>query len=213
MDAAYSNATARRDTLAAQINKLQQELDEARSALARVDAFLRDWAEFAGEPAPTPPVKSGDTPTGKLRILPKPRPKNPSKEEVIESVLEILHERGRPMSRSDLFTALQERGVVLEGSDPQMVLSTMLWRMRGKVVRLPKNIGYWDAALSYEPADYIGRNEAKAKYLEYTAKLAPAREAYHNGHPYMSDETYDSLKRAVEAIEAAFPDITPTIFD
>ena len=46
--------------------------------------------------------------------------------------------------REELFPALIEKGFVIEGNDPHMVLSTMLWRMKdkAKIVRL-RGGGYW----------------------------------------------------------------------
>ncbi|WP_147283758.1 hypothetical protein [Bosea caraganae] len=151
-DTAYRNAAARRDAFAKEINKLQQRLEEVRREVARIDKFLHDWVEFAGGMPPGVAVDSVHVADSR-EDTPRPRPKNPSKEVVIESALEIIREYGKPMNRSDLFHSLAKQGVVLEGADPEMVLSTMLWRMRKKIARLP-NFGYWPANLPYEPASY-----------------------------------------------------------
>jgi hypothetical protein len=49
---------------------------------------------------------------------------------------------------------LTERGLIIEGADPEMVLSTMLWRSKDRIVRLPK-FGYWVAERPYVSAGYV----------------------------------------------------------
>lgn len=207
MDAAYRNAMAQRDQLAAEINEVQQRLEELRRKLAVVDNFLRQWVEFAGKAPSMPPVESGDRSLVGMHT-PKPRPKNPPKEVVIESVLSILRERGEPMSRAELFAALGERGIVLEGSDPQMVLSTMLWRMREKVTRLPKNMGYWPADVPYEPAGYVPIEQLRTEHTELVSAIAAADEAYFkDDSPIIDDARYDAMRRRLAEIEENFPDL------
>ncbi len=72
------------------------------------------------------------------------RPKNPKKEDVAAKARELILEHGEPMGRTELFEALSEAGVVIRGSNPEMVLSTMLWRMSSQIVRLQPH-GYWPA--------------------------------------------------------------------
>ena len=70
------------------------------------------------------------------------------KEEVAEAARSIIQERGEPVSRA-VFNALAERGVIISSeTDPEMVLSAMLWRMKDRVVRL-KGGGYWLADAGY----------------------------------------------------------------
>ena len=57
------------------------------------------------------------------------------------------------MSRSDLFKSLADRGIVLHGKNPEVVLSTMLWRMKSEIVRL-QPYGYWVADKPFEKAGY-----------------------------------------------------------
>jgi hypothetical protein len=89
---------------------------------------------------------------GDILSAKKPQ-RNSKKEEVADAAYEIIRERGEPVSRSDLYKELIARGLRIEGSDPEMVLSTMLWRMKDRVVRL-KSGGYWLADEKNEAAGY-----------------------------------------------------------
>jgi hypothetical protein len=147
-DRAYENAMARRDELARAINEAQQLIEGMRTELRGVDTFLGQWRKFAGvtEPAGVDPA---------LNDIAKPPPwipkrmRNSKKEDVAEAAYEIIKERGEPMTRSDLYDRLIARGMVLNGSDPQMVLSTMLWRMPSRIKRLKKG-GYWLADVPFK---------------------------------------------------------------
>ncbi|WP_333823625.1 hypothetical protein [Pinisolibacter sp.] len=166
-DAALQNAEARRDALAAQINAAQQQIDEWKRDLRDVEQFIATWHAYAGMPK-----KEGDASEGsllkdvileKLRTLP---PKtivqtassrrsqgNSKKEEVAEAARDIIRERGEPVGRSDLYKELVARGLRIEGTDPEMVLSTMLWRMKDRVARL-KSGGYWLADVKNDEVGY-----------------------------------------------------------
>jgi hypothetical protein len=153
-DAAYQNAVKRRDELAAKINQLNQELDTARKELQRVDGFIQAWREFAGMDEDTSDLltysaKQKNPAAGESVS----RPDNPPRELVGDKAEEIIVERNKPVSRSDLFNALKERGIEIKGKEPEMVLSTMLWRMPDRFVRL-RGYGYWLKGRPYPPAAY-----------------------------------------------------------
>lgn len=165
-DIALANANKRRDSLAAEINSLAERADELRRELAKIDAWIAQWHEFAtvGTIAAT---EAGDTAAfsatvsapkagavDKIETKRRRAAGNPKKEDVAEATRQIILERGEPISRADLFRTLGERGItILSETDPEMVLSTMLWRMRDKVVRL-KTGGYWLTERPYPKAGY-----------------------------------------------------------
>jgi hypothetical protein len=140
MDAAFTNAKARRSELEGEIATFTDQLKEATAELARVNNFLRDYAAFAGiEPPP------GVPPAPVAAVADKPkreRPVNLPKEKVGDFVEGWLTEFNRPISRDRIFSLLEENGVHLQGTDPKMVLSTMLWRMKDRFQRVPGR-GYW----------------------------------------------------------------------
>jgi hypothetical protein len=78
---------------------------------------------------------------------------NPKKELVVRVARTIIKKKGRPLQRGPLFEALREHGLIINGADPEMVLSTMLWRKRDEIIRLPDH-GYWLAEEPYPPAAY-----------------------------------------------------------
>lgn len=156
-DKALENALAARDALAVKINNAQAEIDDWRRELSKIEEFVALWHGFAGMEAPLgrrdqpQPALGGASP---LTDTQEPRPKNPRKEDVAEAALKIIAERGRPILRDELFELLAAQGVNIHGKDPHMVLSTMLWRMRGKVARI-EGCGYWPADRDYRPAGYL----------------------------------------------------------
>lgn len=150
-DKAIENAMSRREELAAKINEAQQRLEEWRRELARADAFIRDWHVFAGEPIPSEEAADRFVATGTVGGRNR---RNSKKEEVARQARELILDRNEPIGRTELYELLtKERGLTIEGTDPEMVLSTMLWRMKDRIVRL-KSGGYWLPEKPYEPANY-----------------------------------------------------------
>jgi hypothetical protein len=156
-DHALQNARDRHNSIALEIAELGRRMAELRTEQNRIGEFIELWHEFAGvssdalapmrkkeEIAPQGELPQPETAAGTER---KPKRRrvtgNPRKEEVAAAAREIIADRGSPVSRSDLFKALFDRRLEIRSeSDPEMVLSTMLWRMRNQVVRLPGG-GYW----------------------------------------------------------------------
>jgi hypothetical protein len=149
-DVAYKNAMIRRDSVAAEINSLQQRLDELRREATRIDAWIHGWVEFAGGSAPVDAAQR-NTPVDK----PVKRQPNPPKEEIAEFTRQLIMKHNAPVNRGAIMVALEDFGVRLEGNKPEMVLSTMLWRMQDRVVRL-RGHGYWLTEKDYDPAGYKG---------------------------------------------------------
>jgi len=162
-DRALDNAIARRDGLAALINSAQQQIDEWRRELRRAESFIAEWHAFAEReepphhedfehPVPEAPPSRSEDDYGAVR---KRTTGNSKKEEVASAARAFIEETGAPVSRDDLFKQMIAEGLTIEGTDPIMVMTTMLWRMRDKaaIVRL-KNGGYWLKERPYEPAGY-----------------------------------------------------------
>lgn len=150
-DAAVENAIAVMQDMAEKIAKAKLQIEEWQQKSMRAERFVADWEEFSGQKAPAiePPVSNAvQTDTSK-----RPKPKNPKKEDVAEAAREIILTLGVPQSRDDIFAILPEKGMVIEGKDPPVVLQTMLWRMKDRIVHL-KGHGYWPADEPYAPAEY-----------------------------------------------------------
>ena len=136
--------------MAGQVNLLQQSLDECKREIARIDAFLKDWAMYAAIGDDTLPLIGGGPQA-------ETKPENPPKEEVGKVVRMLIERRGRPIARDLLLDALEAEGIELKGKVPKMVLSTMLWRMGDQFVRL-KDFGYWLKEKPFPPANYAGES-------------------------------------------------------
>lgn len=157
MDEALKAALAKHASLQQKRAQTINVINDANARLHRIDeeaAELERWIElwhrFAGIPlAPTAAERIQNTAD---EDRPK-RPRNPDRETVARAASEIIQERGMPVSRRELFEALRSRGVEIHGKDPEMVLSTMLWRSKDKIVRLP-SFGYWLKSLPYVEARY-----------------------------------------------------------
>jgi hypothetical protein len=158
-DKALENAEMQRAQLLEQRAALREQLVLVEGKLASAERFIYDWHQYAG----TAESAFANTPATPRRMvaeyepgtwIPKKR-RNTKKEIVAAEARQIIEERKVVMSRTDLFNELVARGCIIEGSEPEMVLSTMLWRTKDThhVIHL-RNVGYWLAELSWLPAMY-----------------------------------------------------------
>ena len=153
----------------AQISALQAQISGDAEAWERLRQFVATWHELAGTHPPAEVAKPVDNSLLSGAGTKRTRPNNPDREVVVDMCLEIIREEGNPMSRRELFAALAARGVVIQGKDPDMVLSTMLWRSKNRIIRLVP-FGYWPTGVEYKPAETL-RLEIEAA----AASLAPNR--------------------------------------
>jgi hypothetical protein len=162
-DTALDNAERLRNDLAAKINKAQDEIAGWKRDLRRIELFVEAWHALAAGKAPETDLAGGDHTQVVATVVPaKPKPAKPerrhnsTKEEVAAAARSLIEAHGEPMSRTDLYRQLTiEKGLRIEGKDPEMVLSTMLWRAGpdAGVVRL-KGGGYWLKERAWPDADY-----------------------------------------------------------
>lgn len=146
-DKALETAMARRKHAIEQLKAVTEEINDLvtqherlRANLEEIDKFIQMWHNMAGILPPQSAeqrVASVVGETGK-RI----RPKNPPREDVAAACVNYIREAGRPLMRAELLDQLTKDGIVIRGKDPAMVLSTMLWRSKDVIRRLPEG-GYW----------------------------------------------------------------------
>jgi hypothetical protein len=189
-DEALKNAESRRDELAKLINDAQQQIEQWRKELGRIEGWIKEWHQFAGS-GQYDTVHADVVATISAQKIP-----NTKKEVVAEFARKIIEERGEPVSRSDLYRVLTKaHGFRIAGSDPEMVLSTMLWRTRDafNIVRLSKGGGYWLKerpwkAVGYDPDDddipqiadnrdpvEAGRQKAEADIFDNLEKIGATK--------------------------------------
>jgi hypothetical protein len=162
-DKALENAERKRDSLAAEINSLAQQMEEFKRDIAMLDDWISRWHEFAGKDEAATVAPKSDEPATAVRSA-RARG-NPSKEDVAAKVKELILERGVPIARNDLFEALESRGIIIRGADPKVVLGTMLWRTED-IVRL-RGHGYWLKDRPFEPAGYSPKRPLKDTMSEH----------------------------------------------
>jgi hypothetical protein len=147
-DAAIQNARSQRDEYLERIKKLEQSIARTKGQLVEINKFINLWEKFNSKSVhQSDPVD--DTPeTPKVRhrvrtLSPPANLKNPKKEEINQHVESLLDSDLVAVSRAELYKRLVDSGVEIQGTNPEMILSTMLWRMQGKsdVVR-SKGGGY-----------------------------------------------------------------------
>lgn len=157
-DTALKNAVAARDKMAEKIADAEDQIKEWRAKMQRAERFISDWEEFSGQKAPAP------TTEGEVYLStskPEKKPRNPKKEDVAEAAVRIIRERGEPMTRDELFDALNAMGIIIHGKNPPVVLQTMLWRSQNQIVHL-KSFGYWPTEDAYMAADHVAGGEPEA---------------------------------------------------
>ena len=155
-DIALRNAEARCDLVKARISgfrKERRQLDElltqAEVELADVEKFIDTWYELSG-------LQRSELSEQNMDMIARIKAPvdNPSRQEVAKAAIALICQAGRPLSRRDLFELMPSVNIRLQGKNPEMILSTMLWRTKNLIVRLPK-YGYWPADTDYPEADFV----------------------------------------------------------
>lgn len=85
---------------------------------------------------------------------------NSNKENVASAAYKLVKMRGEPIKRNDLYDLLIEQGLVIDGKNPQMILSTMLWRVKDSGLIRLNGGGYWLKNEKYAPANYLPETNA-----------------------------------------------------
>lgn len=147
-DNAIRTALSKRAEVEDRIRKLERRIKREKEQIIEINKFIQQWEKFSGRAVssvvePNALNEKGDfaatVGNSQVRMVPV----NPRKEEVAEIAKQVLISAGKPLSRNELFKLLTAKGLTIHGSNPEMVLSTMLWRTRdtSNIVRL-KSGGY-----------------------------------------------------------------------
>lgn len=148
-----ADAVLQKEEIVERIKRLRKDLEltiaaigRAQHELGRVEEKIDSLHRCSVETAPTQAEQQRTGP-GPSRLT------NPSRSAVTDAVLQLIAEAGVPLTRAELFDRLTAKGYRIEGKNPLMVFSTMLWRERNRIARL-RGFGYWPADKSYPPAQY-----------------------------------------------------------
>lgn len=150
MDTAYEKALKRRD-------ELRKELEE-------IKVFMRLHAKFSGGTY----EERGDTKAaddGERQPLPEKQTRtsgrNPPREQIAEIVRDLMVQRRKPMTRTDILDALELTGHPIVGVNPSKNIGTIMWRLRDRFVNL-SGYGYWPSDMDFAPAEYVaGSSEGR----------------------------------------------------
>jgi hypothetical protein len=132
-DKAYKSALRRRDDLLKELELIEE--------------FIRLYEQlFANE--------ADSQSRGFQRSEPRLRERNLLPPHRLAAMAEeIIRDQRRPMTRSELASAIEARGIPLKGVDRTKNLGTILWRNRDKFANIP-GWGYWIRELPYPEAGY-----------------------------------------------------------
>ncbi|MBW8322309.1 MAG: hypothetical protein K0M49_13170 [Arenimonas sp.] len=156
-DKALDNAEFIRKQLVKRRIQLNSEIIALDEQIGKIDLFIQDWHAFAGDSLKLSTGEENDSSIGTTESQESRSRRttgNSRKEEVAATAYLVIQERGTPLSRDELLNAVTERGMVIEGKDRAGVFTTMMWRMRDKIVKLESG-GYWLADVEYPPEGYV----------------------------------------------------------
>lgn len=150
---AYETAIQKKNIINQELIALEEQAKVLRDELKILDSFIKTWHDLTGQKEP--PHNAEKAQKRKIPATRRgPRVNIPLKE-LATIVRDILSHSTKAMSRRELFQAIQSMGIEIKGKDPEMVFSTMMWRMGEQFVRLPPPHGYWLVDRPYPPANYI----------------------------------------------------------
>lgn len=184
-DKALANAEAKRIQLLDRKRALLRELSEIDANVEQIDRFIRAWYAFAEDDVNLAVDNLTDSERNESEQSPPERKRttgNSPKEEVAAVAREVILERGTPIMRDELYDLLTARGLVIQGKDPKMVLSTMLWRVKDQIARV-EGSGYWPTDV---PNSEVGYEPTKAREFDSVLNT-PASEILDPNSPEYKD--------------------------
>ena len=155
-DKALENAEAKKKQLVSRRIQLHSEIAALDEQIGKIDSFIRDWHAFAESAFELSTGEGSDSIVAiaaSEEVAPKRTTGNSRKEDVADAAYMAILEWEKPVSRDELLNAVTERGMIIEGKDRVGVFTTMMWRMRDKIVKLESG-GYWLADIEYPPENY-----------------------------------------------------------
>lgn len=157
------------------IGKLQAERQRLVERLDQIDNILRQYEELqrmaesyllADEKDENTSIARTDSDSVQVsdpqnhyirnRVMPGVRRQKTPMQEFENTVIEILSDADAPLDRSDLYTALTERDVVIGSPNVNSDLNTLsarMSRMKEKVVNV-SGFGYWLKDRAFPPGGY-----------------------------------------------------------
>ena len=152
----------RRDDAQLRLQAVTKTADEIHATIQSMDELLLSLQEFVhreADESQKSAIQAAPGPRDDSLTAPKKRATgNSKKEEVARAARSLIEDAGRPLSRAELYPLLVRQRLKIEGSNAEMVLSTMLWRAgeAAGIVRL-KSGGY---DLAERHPDFLKREQS-----------------------------------------------------
>ena len=125
------------------IQKAQKRLASLQIEAEQIRNFLEMYEKLAQEDAPAPDANSSDS--AKPAALAGARVGKSTPAEIVAAAKELMREKQRPLTRTELVRLLTLRGVRIGGTDKSKNVGTIIWR--SKEFENVEGKGYWPLEL------------------------------------------------------------------
>lgn len=160
MDSAVENALKRREEIRAELNDIERFL-RLYERFKPKSSFQQQALELHGTIVQQKPEKAEQTESVAAGEMLYDQPESASvapkrgwtREMLKPHLRKAILEAGRPLTRTELVRAMDERRIPVGGTDRAKNMGTMMWRLNDDFVSL-EGLGYWPRNEPYQPAGY-----------------------------------------------------------
>lgn len=117
------------------VEKARKRIIEMKSEIAELERFIELYDVLGNEDSKKSVDKSPDKPKGGRD------PRNSKPSELVRVAYQAIIEKGRPMNRSELVNDLENKELIIGGSDKSKNMGTIMWR--SKKFDNIDGLGYW----------------------------------------------------------------------
>jgi hypothetical protein len=167
MDSAVSNALKRREEIREELSEIERFLklyDKFKEPSARSQGVL----ELRGVRVESPSEQNEES------SPPVPR-RGWTREMLRPHLRSVILAAGRPLTRSGLLKALDEREIHVGGTNRSKNMGTIMWRLSNDFVSL-EGFGYWPRDTAYPPASYDPEDLNSPEAITHTLGGRPLEE-------------------------------------
>lgn len=122
------------------IEKARQKLRTLEAEAERLRTFIRVYADLTGDETVDNESSGRDSRSATASDSEEDTP-TASPAEIVAAARELMKQRGRPFTRSQLLKILREQGLNLPGKDATKNIGTVIWR--SKQFDNIAGAGYW----------------------------------------------------------------------
>ena len=166
MDTAVFNAHKRREELRAELEEIDRFL-RLYDKFKRASTGAQGALELRGVNVEQAEEQSTSKATDAGGEVVSDTPRGWTREQLRPKLREIIYEANRPLTRSGLLKALDERGIPIGGTNRSKNMGTIMWRLSDDFVSL-EGFGYWLRDRPYPPAGYDPADQNSPEAIKYT---------------------------------------------